>query len=51
MFIWWYVMVQVKTTVLIDEELYKKLVMQSIEKYGSTKNVSKLLNEILKKEL
>lgn len=44
-------MVQIKTTVLIDEDLYKKLVMKSIEKHGSTKNMSKLLNEILKKEL
>ncbi|MFH0949387.1 MAG: hypothetical protein V1802_02775 [Candidatus Aenigmatarchaeota archaeon] len=44
-------MKQIKTTVLIDEQLYKKLVMKSIEKYGSTKNISKLLNELLKKEL
>ena len=45
------VMTHIKTTVLIDEKLYKKLVMRSIEKYGSTKNVSKVLNEILEKEL
>jgi len=53
MVIWLYgeYMTQIKTTVLINEELYKKLVIKAIEKYRNTKNLSKLLNEILEKEL
>lgn len=37
-----------KTTVLIEEKLYQKLVNQAIERHGSAKNISQTLNEILK---
>lgn len=41
----------VKTTVMIDDELYRKLVNEAVKKYGNTKKISKLLNEILKEAL
>lgn len=40
----WYAM---KTTVNLDDDLYKKLVKETVEKYGNTKNLSKLINEKL----
>ncbi|MDE1767026.1 MAG: hypothetical protein KGI27_12270 [Thaumarchaeota archaeon] len=36
-----------KTTVNLDDDLYKKLVKETVEKYGNTKNLSKLINEKL----
>ncbi len=36
-----------RTTVYIEDELYKKLVEESIAKYGSTKHLSKIINEKL----
>jgi len=41
-------MVSMKTTVNLDDELYKKLVKETVEKYGNTKNLSKLINEKLR---
>ena len=35
----------VKTTVLIDDDLYKKLVDECVRRYGSTRKLSKLINE------
>ncbi len=40
-------MVLMKTTVNLDDDLYKKLVKETVEKYGNTKNLSKLINEKL----
>ncbi len=40
-----------KTTVIIEDELYQKLVNEAVRIYGNTKNISKLLNDILRKEL
>ncbi len=37
-----------KTTVLMDKEVYKKLVNEAIQKHGSAKNISLTLNEMLK---
>lgn len=37
-----------RTTVLIDDEVYEKLVQESVKKYGSTKAISKVLNERLR---
>lgn len=37
-----------KTTILIEDKLYKKLVEESIKRYGNAKNISLTLNEILK---
>jgi len=39
----------VKTTVNLREDIYKKLVREAVEKYGNTKNLSKLINEKLEK--
>ena len=36
-----------RTSVYIEDELYKKLVEESIRRYGSTKHISKILNEKL----
>lgn len=36
-----------KTTVNLDDDLYKKLVKETVEKYGNTKNLSRLINEKL----
>lgn len=40
-----------KTTVIIEDELFRKLVNEAVKKYGNTKSISKLLNDILRKEL
>jgi predicted CopG family antitoxin len=37
----------VKTTINLRDDIYKKLVKEAIEKYGNTKNISKLINEKL----
>ena len=39
----------VKTTVILEDELYKQLVKEALEKYGTTRKLSLLLNEKLKK--
>jgi len=38
----------VKTTINLDDEIYAEIVKESIEKYGSTKNISKIINQRLK---
>ncbi len=37
----------VKTTINLRDDIYKKLVKETIEKYGNTKNISRLINEKL----
>lgn len=37
-----------KTTINLDDELYKKLVKEAVDKYGTTRTLSKLINEKLK---
>ncbi|AGO60780.1 MULTISPECIES: hypothetical protein [Ferroplasma] len=37
----------VKTTINLDDEIYAEIVRESIEKYGSTKNMSKIINQRL----
>ncbi len=39
----------VKTTIILDDELYKDLVQESIERYGSTRKLSLLINEKLRR--
>ena len=41
-------MFMVKTTINLDEEIYTEIVKESIEKYGSTKNISKIINQRLR---
>jgi hypothetical protein len=38
----------VKTTIILDDELYKELVDESIEEYGSTRKLSLLINRKLR---
>jgi len=38
----------VKTTITLEDALYKKLVEESLDRYGKTRNLSKLINEKLK---
>jgi metal-responsive CopG/Arc/MetJ family transcriptional regulator len=37
-----------RTTVMLEEDLYKKLVEESIRRYGSTRKISKVINELLR---
>lgn len=37
----------VKTTINLDDDIYAEIVKESIEKYGSTKNMSKIINQRL----
>jgi predicted CopG family antitoxin len=37
-----------RTTITLDEDLYQKLVEASVKKYGTTKAMSKIANELLK---
>ena len=37
----------VRTTLELKDEIYKKLVNEAIEKYGNTKNLSRVINESL----
>jgi len=40
-----------KTTVLLDDDIYIKLVNLSIRKYGSTRYISRVINELLSEAL
>ena len=39
-----------KTTIILEEKMYKRLVNQAISKYGSAKNISLTINDILKSQ-
>ena len=39
------------TTVILDDDVYEKLVKESIRRYGTTRALSKVLNELLRKIL
>ncbi|MBI2184858.1 MAG: hypothetical protein HYU39_07875 [Thaumarchaeota archaeon] len=40
-----------KTTVLLDDSIYGRLAEESLKKYGTTKAMSRVLNEILRKAM
>jgi hypothetical protein len=40
-----------RTTVMLDEDIYPKLVELSLRKYGTVKALSRVLNELLKDAL
>jgi hypothetical protein len=44
-------MVSMKTTVLIEDKVYKRLVEESIKNHGTAKNISATLNKLLKTKL
>ena len=37
-----------RTTVVLDDDIYEMLVRESIRRYGTTKALSKVLNELLR---
>jgi predicted CopG family antitoxin len=39
----------VKTTINLDTEVYRMLVKEAVEKYGTTKTLSRLINDKLKR--
>ena len=41
----------VKTTINLDDEIYAEIVRESIEKYGSTRNMSKIINQRLRSRI
>ncbi|MEM3384753.1 MAG: hypothetical protein QXE05_06540 [Nitrososphaeria archaeon] len=41
----------VKTTIVLEDDLYKELVREALEKYGTTRKLSKLINEKLRKAM
>lgn len=40
-----------RTTILLEEDLYQKLIEESLKKYKSTRALSKIINELLRKAL
>lgn len=40
-----------RTSVLLDESVYEKLVEESLKRYGTVRAISKVLNELLKDAL
>ncbi|MGB9760332.1 MAG: hypothetical protein ACP5HX_11150 [Thermoproteota archaeon] len=40
-----------RTTILLDEDLYEYLVKESVRKYGSSKKLSQVINELLRKAM
>jgi len=40
-----------RTTILLDDDVYEMLVRESIKRYGTTRALSKVLNEIVRKAM
>jgi len=40
-----------RTTVLLDEDIYEWLIRESIRRYGTSRALSKVLNEVLRRGL
>ncbi len=40
-----------RTTVILEDRIYRALVEESVKRYGSAKALSKVINEILEKVL
>ncbi len=40
-----------RTTIQLDDDVYEKLVTESLRKYGTAKAMSKVANELLKRAL
>ncbi len=41
----------VKTTINLDTEVYRELVEEAVRRYGTTKTLSRVINEKLKKKI
>ena len=44
-------MLMVKTTIILEDDLYKELVKGALERYGTTRKLSKLINEMLRESM
>ncbi|HEW94048.1 hypothetical protein DRN84_01645 [Candidatus Geothermarchaeota archaeon] len=40
-----------RTTIILDDDVYKMLVKESIERYGTAKAISRVINELLREKL
>jgi len=40
-----------RTTVILEDDIYEKLIQESIRRYGTAKALSKVLNELLREKL
>ncbi|HLD75818.1 MAG TPA: hypothetical protein VI874_02275 [Candidatus Norongarragalinales archaeon] len=40
-----------KTTILLEEAVYRRVVEEAVKKYGNTRSISTIVNEILKQAL
>lgn len=40
-----------RTTVILDDDVYEKLVKESIRRYGTVRAISRVLNELLRDSL
>jgi len=40
-----------RTTILLDEDLYKKIVEESLRRYGTTRALSEVVNQLIRKAL
>jgi len=40
-----------RTTVMLDEDVYEKLVKESLRRYGTARAISRVLNELLRESL
>jgi len=40
-----------RTSVILDDDIYEKLVEESLKRYGTPRAISRLLNELLREQL
>ena len=40
-----------RTTVILEDDIYEKLIQESIRRYGTARALSKVLNELLREKL
>ena len=40
-----------RTTIILDDDLYERLVIESIRRYGTSRALSKVINELLRESL
>ncbi len=42
---------EMKTTIILEDAVYKKVVEEAVRKYGNTRSISTVVNDILKQTL
>ncbi|MGC9010167.1 MAG: hypothetical protein ACP5I7_06100 [Sulfolobales archaeon] len=40
-----------RTTVILDDDIYERLVQESIKRYGNVRSLSRVINDLLRKSL